>query len=500
MNKAFDHPRSQTAEVRLRVRIRLNLRRLWRWQLWLVEALAARGHVPELDFVFGEPLPSAVRLLLSLESTVLGLAGEHASDLVDTHEFGTLAATAKGDDTPDIVLDLANAGQPDDSGTRWLRPTYDRETDEDELIAALLDGRRVHLTIESSGLCLGSALPAIEDDLVLTRALDSMFSTLLRLCVKAVDEPYAQVVPTELRHPSKCALSWRTLRFAATTVAAKAAGRLTKLCTRAPGWSIRYRWAVEDRIARTHTLPSSGFQCLADDGRRNYADPFVIEVGGTHYLFCEQQDYAASKAVISVTTVPRDGQPATPRPVLEAPHHLSYPFVFEHGGQIWMVPESCASRTVDLYRADPFPDHWVHEATLLSDINASDATLIMHNGEWWMFASIVERQSSSWDSLSIFHSVDLFGPWVAHPRNPVLIDARSARSAGHVYTSGGQLWRPAQDCSEDYGRALALCSIDWLDHENFAQTTRARLSLSRPTYGPHTLNWAAGLEVIDAFT
>jgi hypothetical protein len=499
MNKAFDHPRALAAEVGLRVRIRLNPRRLWRWQLWLVDALAARGHAPDIDFIPGAPLPAAVRLLLSLERTVLGLTGEHASDAVDAHDFGPIATMAKGADKPDLVLDLTAAAQADSASAQCLRPTYDEAADEDALIAALLDGRRVHLTIESSGVVVASALPAIEDNLVLTRALDAMFSTLMRLCMKAVDAPYAHGARAELRRPPMRASSWQALRFAATAAAAKVSGRLTMLCTRAPAWSIHWRWAADGRVAQTHKLPQSGFQRLADDGRRYYADPFVVAVRGTHYLFCEELDYAHGKAVISMTTVPRDGSPAAPRPVLEAPRHLSYPLVFEHRGEMWMVPESCASRTVDLYRADPFPDRWVHEATLLSDIQASDATLFMHNSEWWMFASTIERQSSSWDALSIYHSAELTGPWVAHPRNPVLIDARAARSAGHIYKSDDVLWRPAQDCSEDYGGAVALCSIDRLDHENFSQTVRAQLTLPRPERGPHTLNWAAGLEVIDSF-
>jgi hypothetical protein len=141
----------------------------------------------------------------------------------------------------------------------------------------------------------------------------------------------------------------------------------------------------------------------------------------------------------------------------------------------------------------------VHEATLLSGVSASDATLVEHGGEWWMFAEIAERQSSTWDALSIFHSPDLFGPWAAHAGNPVLIDASAARPAGHFYRQGGKLWRPVQDCRADYGSALALCTVDQLDAERFAQTVHARLKIQDRLLGPHTLNWSAGLEVIDSF-
>ncbi|MBL7406346.1 formyl transferase, partial [Escherichia coli] len=73
---------------------------------------------------------------------------------------------------------------------------------------------------------------------------------------------------------------------------------------------------------------------------------------------------------------------------LELETHLSYPFVFEADGQVWMIPESHASGTIDLYRATDFPRGWVHEAVLLDGVVAGDATLLQHGGRWWMFATV----------------------------------------------------------------------------------------------------------------
>jgi hypothetical protein len=495
MNLAFPHPRARVADAPPRVRIRLNRRRLWRWQLWLVEALAAAGAAPELVFADGAPLPRPLRLLLALERLVFGLAGEHASDLLDVAAFSALGVPAHG--TADVVLDLAAA--PDEAGEGALRLHYDGVAGEDALIGALLEGRRVQATVADASRPLASGLAAVEDPRVLTRALDTVFSTLLRLCRKAIESPAAADLPAGSSSAGAAARPGilKTARFAAATLAGKASAKLTHLCLAAPAWHIRWRWTDGGRVALTHRLPQSGFARLADDGGRYYADPFVLERAGVHHVFCEEFDYALGKGFISATTIARDGTPARPRPVLEAPHHLSYPFVFEHGGTTWMVPESGTARSVDLYRADPFPHRWVHEATLLSGIQAADATLLVHAGEWWMFAATTERQSSSWDALCLFHSPDLKGPWRAHPQNPVLIDAGAARPAGRIFRADGVLWRPAQDCRADYGAALALCAIERLDRDGYQQTVRTRLRFEAATRGPHTLNWAAGLEVID---
>jgi hypothetical protein len=61
------------------------------------------------------------------------------------------------------------------------------------------------------------------------------------------------------------------------------------------------------------------------------------------------------------------------------------------------------------------------------------------------------------------------------------------------------LWRPVQDCTHGYGRALRLARIDRLDPTSFAQTFTAQIGSSPlwPGGRLHTLNRAGGLEAID---
>ena len=187
------------------------------------------------------------------------------------------------------------------------------------------------------------------------------------------------------------------------------------------------------------------------------------------------------------------------QPVLEEPWHLSYPFLIAHDGEIWMIPESSASRSLTLYRADPFPSRWVPEAVLLSDIEASDATVIQHNGAFWMFAATRDGRGSWSDTLSIFHARDLRGPWEAHQGNPILVDQAAARPAGAVVERDGKLWRPVQDCTDGYGTGIGLAEIVRLDHTEFEQEIRS--VLRAPPHWPgrrlHTLNRAGRLECID---
>ncbi len=216
-------------------------------------------------------------------------------------------------------------------------------------------------------------------------------------------------------------------------------------------------------------------------------------------MFLEDYDHRGGKAVISVVPFDDHGPSGPARPVLEEPWHLSYPFIFALEGQVWMIPESSANRTVSLYRADPFPDRWVHEATLLTNIEASDATLVHHDGHFWMFAATRDGAGSWSDTLALFRSDDIRGPWTAHPGNPVVVDQASARPAGAIVERDGRLWRPVQDCTNGYGTGIGLAEITRLDSEHFEQ--RVHTVLRAPADWPgrrfHTLNRADRLECID---
>jgi hypothetical protein len=73
---------------------------------------------------------------------------------------------------------------------------------------------------------------------------------------------------------------------------------------------------------------------------------------------------------------------ADPRPLgpaqafLDGGRHLSYPFLFSFEEELYRVPESAASRQVDLYRCQAFPDRWTHVRTLIAGFPAADATLL----------------------------------------------------------------------------------------------------------------------------
>ena len=118
------------------------------------------------------------------------------------------------------------------------------------------------------------------------------------------------------------------------------------------------------------------FKPLLNPPRKYLADPFPFVHDGRTHLFFECYSHDERRGSIWVVPVDAAGRAlGTPRPVLERDYHLSYPFVFRHGRDVFMIPESAQNRSVDLYRASRFPDEWELEETLFAGLRAVDSTV-----------------------------------------------------------------------------------------------------------------------------
>ena len=71
---------------------------------------------------------------------------------------------------------------------------------------------------------------------------------------------------------------------------------------------------------------------------RYWADPFVIRRGDRYYVFVEEKLYGTGLGRIACLTLDAQGMLSSQQVVLERPYHLSYPFIFERGDGLYMIP------------------------------------------------------------------------------------------------------------------------------------------------------------------
>jgi len=465
----------------------------------LCKRLAADGAAVSLDLREGGGRGSALDTLLSLEAMLLRRGRPCWCDRIDPADVAQWTARAA---TEDLTIDLTAAGVAVASPV--LRPLFDGAGGEEALAAALLfrgTPRIDILFVSPSGEArvAASGTAALEVSGGIGGAMEAVWSRTILLLQKAIARPLCDR-PGEIE-PLPAIRNADVLRHGAKTVASAAARAAYHLCCHAPHWRIGWRFVDDgDDVWSRHDLGGARWNVLADPVDHFYADPVPWHHRGRDYLLFEDLDHRTDKGIISAVAFDETGRPGPAVPVLEEAWHLSYPFLIEAGGAIWMIPEASLSGEIAIYRAVDFPWRWERHATLVSGVEAADATVVQHDGRFYMFAVVREGVGGYSDTLAIWHAPDLLGPWLPHAGNPVMVDDRAARPAGNFVEMDGALWRPVQDCRGGYGAALGLARIDRLDPENFAQTVETVLhpgSKAWPGRRLHTLNRAGRLEVID---
>ncbi|HEY7006285.1 MAG TPA: hypothetical protein VH392_07335 [Sphingomicrobium sp.] len=230
------------------------------------------------------------------------------------------------------------------------------------------------------------------------------------------------------------------------------------------------------------------------------ADPFTINVDGIDYLFVEEFGFDNRKGVISAYRI---GEHEAERigVVLEEPYHLSFPFVFRHGGDIYMVPESTSDRSIRLYKSTAFPGGWSEVKVLMSDVPAVDTVIFEHDSLWWMLTTIQGAGPGlNHAELCAFYASDPLGDWTPHKQNPVVMNALKGRNGGFVRDSDGTPCRVAQVPGFTfYGAASEVYRIEELTPETYRERLVRRV---QPDFfpnldGTHHISSADGLTVYD---
>jgi hypothetical protein len=212
------------------------------------------------------------------------------------------------------------------------------------------------------------------------------------------------------------------------------------------------------------------------------ADPFLVRAEGRWFLFFEVMPCDAREGVIALAES-GDGLRWSYRGVvLREPFHLSYPHVFTWRGDYYMTPETLAPGRVRLYRAARFPDRWEQTCDLVAGRHA-DPTVFEAGDSWWLFSCTPTDGNAT---LCLHRAPAPTGPWVEHPRSPVVADdCRIARPAGRVIAWDGELLRFAQDCAAYYGVRVSARRITRLTPTEYGEEPAG----TGPVVGPSGDGW-----------
>jgi hypothetical protein len=229
-------------------------------------------------------------------------------------------------------------------------------------------------------------------------------------------------------------------------------------------WSIGlYRGTTPLDLAPSGPQPAIAAADLGIDAEF-VADPFLLRRDDRLFLFFEVWRRGTRQGDIGWSERTSGGAWRFGGVALDEPFHLSYPFVFEHEGEVFLIPESRVQREVRLYVARPFPSRFELRRVLLSGKRYADSCLLYWQGRFYLFTSPDNA------SLELFYADALEGPYHPHPSSPVVSgDACAARPGGRPMVWNGRIIRFAQCDRPAYGTSVRAFEVTELSPTRYAE-------------------------------
>ncbi len=259
-------------------------------------------------------------------------------------------------------------------------------------------------------------------------------------------------------------------------------------------WTIGYRnYTDSDTVVNADKAYS--FDLLKGNSRYWYADPFLFEKDGKTFLFVEMFDNVTEVGEIGLSELV-DGKFTEPEIVIKEKFHLSYPYVYEKNGKVYMMPETHEDGCIQTYVATDFPRKWKKCEVIVDNINAADTVI---ENDILLTSEVCPSNDMSID----FCAYDSSGKELEY--SPVYKSSLTKRGAGAVFGFSGKRIRPAQSCEDsNYGGKLFFYSINQCDKNGYSEELFSELSKdkvlaqgNKTAYGVHTYARTDKIEVVD---
>lgn len=262
------------------------------------------------------------------------------------------------------------------------------------------------------------------------------------------------------------------------------------------------RAPIEQVIARESIDGLETTWVTADESLCYVADPFGVWRDDELCVFMEYYDYRTHRGRIDAARYDSTLTLKDRRTVLREPWHLSYPIVFEAGGEFWMLPEAAKSGRSTLYRAVEFPWRWAPEPRFAFPAAAIDPTPVHTRDGWWLLFTPPGRTKEMRRSvLKLARAPNPFAPWQGVEAPPIHLGPDGGRMGGTPVRSGDGWLLPTQDARGGYGTGVLIQRLSDPAHATALTPTgvtiRAPASQRPWDRGLHTLSAAGPFTLVD---
>ena len=260
------------------------------------------------------------------------------------------------------------------------------------------------------------------------------------------------------------------------------------------------RWNVSYVKGNWRTVDLCEARALPWLHGRFLADPFVIERDGRTFLFVEDFVYRVGRGHITVFELRIDG-PQELGVCLQEPFHLSFPYLFEFEGKLYMCPETNEAHQVRVYCCEEFPLRWRLAAVIMDQIDAADPMLFERDGRWWLLLNRDYAGDGDFCWALDLYSADspLSTNWTPHRHNPICTDSARARNGGFL-VEGEHSFRAGQRQGFDlYGAGLSVFEMEVVSPNDYCErlVRVIKADFHSGLVGAHHLNSTGSVTVVD---
>lgn len=260
-------------------------------------------------------------------------------------------------------------------------------------------------------------------------------------------------------------------------------------------WNVAYQFLDDWKKAKIWKS-----KVIKNPPNRYLADPFVIYKNNKHFCFVEDYSYKNKKAHISVYEINKKNYKNLGIAINED-FHLSYPFIFKDGKNLYMCPETNQKKDIRIYKCTNFPLKWKLEKILIKNISAVDTNIFYYDRKWWILTNLCSGNLNKFENeLHLFFNKNLISSnWKSHKNNPIIFDPTKARNGGFI-KDNGEFYRIFQKQGfNSYGESIGVTKINKLSKDEYGESLKFNIfpDYFKDITGTHTLNYSKGLLAID---
>jgi hypothetical protein len=220
-----------------------------------------------------------------------------------------------------------------------------------------------------------------------------------------------------------------------------------------------------------------------------YADPFLLFSKDENFkILFEEFTFNDEYGKISLMTLDKSFKLKNIKVLLDTKSHLSYPFVYTENNKSYVFPEAGKSGKLSCYEYDPVNESLIFLQDIL-DLPLLDSTILKRDGKYWIFGTLSENGVNY--KLHVFFSDSLLGPYTPHLNNPIKSGLNGTRSAGNFIEVDGIIYRPSQNCKNEYGESITINRVTELNEINVVEEPYLTICINknnRHNAGIHTIH------------